>query len=691
MPNIFPTKKHTILMSALTAVLLVPGITAADPAAPYRLADLVVTESNHDQTTSHPNTRVLARENIRATGSRSLGEALRHIPGITVAVGRKNQPEPALHGFPQERMLVLIDGVPYYESNYGKLDLDQFPADIIARIEVLPATASVLYGPNAQGGVINVVTLQGSDTPQTNLNLEAGSANTRNASLSHSGRQGPWHYWISYTRREADGFRLSHDSDPAEGTITTDRTTTVDETLEDGGDRENADFAIDALWARLGFNPDPDTDLAISAHLVESERGTPWSTDSLRVFTDRPAFSDIRRFTAYDDRGIDLAFTHRFSDEWKLASRLFHHRHRDDLAFYDDIDTDNEIAVSTYRDELSGISAILDRTWSPRHTTRAGVHAWFDRHQQRDDAYLPFAESNARTLSLALEHSAQLTNRLSASIGTAMESFKVTDAEQAETDTNGDFTNFADFGSTDTLNEINPALNIKYDLFDNTELFCGIASRTRFPTLIQLYDSRSGNSELEAERSLNLNLGARQQAGDTLTLTFELFAHRIRDWISRDGSDTDSLYRNYAEVRMRGFTTVLEWCPVETISFQIDYTYNHASDRSDDRLTDAVRLVPKHKLGWLAEWHLPTTETRIQLSGYFVADTYSQLPSPSDTTAEPVKASEAPVINLRISQKLREKTEIYAVIDNILDRDYEYEDSYPAPGREFRIGLSAGF
>ena len=633
MLNIFPTRKHTILLSAWTTILLIPGLDAADPNTPYRLADLVVAETSHNDASRPATPQTLTREEIRATGSQSLGQALRHAPGVTVAVGRRNQPETAIHGFAQERILVLVDGVPYYESNYGKLNLDQFPADIIARIEILPATASVLYGPNAQGGVINVVTLQGSDTPRTNLNIEAGSANTRNASLSHSGRQGPWHYWINYTRHQADAYRLANDYEPVEGTIITDRITTVDKTLEDGGDRENADFAIDALWARLGFNPDPDSDLAISAHLVESERGTPWNTDSLRVFTNRPAFSDIRRFTAYDDRGIDLAFTHRFSNEWKLATRMFHHRHRDDLAFYDDIDTNNEIAVSTYRDELTGISSILDRIWSPRHTTRAAVHAWFDQHQQRDDAYLPFAESNARTLSVALEHSGQLTNRLSASIGTAMESFKVTDAEQAETDGNGDFANFANFGSTNTLNEFNPAFNLEYDLLENTELFAGIASRTRFPTLIQLYDSRSGNPELDAERSLNLNLGARQQIGDTLMLSVELFAHRIHDWISRDGSDTDSLYRNYAEVHMRGFTTTVDWQPLENLSVQLDYTYNHARDHSDNRLTDAVRLVPKHKLGWLAEWHIPETKTKFQLSGYVVTDTYSQLPPPSDTPA----------------------------------------------------------
>lgn len=687
-----PPGIHRALAAAILAVLALhfPTATAETETDhnPYRLADLTVTDTTAKP---KPGVFIIDRQTIAATGVRSVAQALRFAPGITLSNGRRNQPEPALHGFGQDRLLVLVDGVPYYESNFGKLNLDQFPADIVERIEILPANASLIHGPNALGGVIHIITRQGGDIPTTNVNAELGTNNTANTSISHGATHGPWHYWLAYSRRETDGFRLSSDFDETHGTITTNRNNTETLTLDDGKQRENADFAIDAFWARLGFNPTPGSDIALSAHIIESERGTPWNTDNLRVFTNQPAFSDIRRFLAYDDRGLDLAFSHQINEKWKIAARTFFHRHRDDLAFYDDIDTSDQIAVSTYKDDLYGASTILEHFWSTKHTTRAAFHAWFDKHRQRDDAYLPFADSKARTLSAAIEHTTTHNDRLRITIGASADAFKITHAETTETDANGDFANFANPDTPDTLQEINPALNLEYDLHDGTTAYAGFAGRTRFPTLNQLYDNRSGNPELQAERAWNVNAGVRHRINDTLTLNLEAFAHRIRNWISRDGSEVDSLYRNYADIHMRGATIALEWQPLDRLNLRFDYTCNHARDHSDNRRTDAVRLVPRHKLSGILDWTTPLTETAIQFSAYFVADTYSQLPSPSDPDAEPQRVDDAPVVALRISQPVQKQAEIYAVVDNLLDRDYEYEDGYPAPGREFRIGFNATF
>ncbi len=95
-------------------------------------------------------------------------------PGIRVTTGRKNEPNVSIHGFDQSMILVLIDGVPYYETNYGKLDLNQIPTDNIAKIEITKGAASVLYGANALGGVINIITKKGTEKPFTSVSLEAG-------------------------------------------------------------------------------------------------------------------------------------------------------------------------------------------------------------------------------------------------------------------------------------------------------------------------------------------------------------------------------------------------------------------------------------------------------------------------------------------------------------------------------------
>ena len=74
-------------------------------------------------------TTEITAEDIRDTNSRTVAEALNYIPGVYVSGGRKNQPNIQIRGLDQSRALILIDGVPYYETTYGKLDLNQIPVD----------------------------------------------------------------------------------------------------------------------------------------------------------------------------------------------------------------------------------------------------------------------------------------------------------------------------------------------------------------------------------------------------------------------------------------------------------------------------------------------------------------------------------------------------------------------------------
>ncbi len=89
-------------------------------------------------------TVAVTAEEIEARNAKNVAEALAGVPGLRVSTGRKNEPTVYVHGFDQSRVQVLIDGVPYYETNYGKLDLAQIPTDNVARIEITKGAASVL-------------------------------------------------------------------------------------------------------------------------------------------------------------------------------------------------------------------------------------------------------------------------------------------------------------------------------------------------------------------------------------------------------------------------------------------------------------------------------------------------------------------------------------------------------------------
>ena len=84
------------------------------------------------------------------------------------------------------QLLVLIDGHPQYQGIYGHPISDSYQTLMAERIEVLRGPASVLYGSNAMGGVMNIVTRQArEDGVRTDINLGAGSYGTIQAEVAN--------------------------------------------------------------------------------------------------------------------------------------------------------------------------------------------------------------------------------------------------------------------------------------------------------------------------------------------------------------------------------------------------------------------------------------------------------------------------------------------------------------------------
>ena len=168
----------------------------------FDLGEIFVTSEKPPAVQSMAITNEVSAEDIKATNSHTVAEALAYVPGIRVSTGRKNEPMIQIHGMDQTKILVLIDGVPYYETKYGKLDLNEIPVDNVAKIEVTKGAASVLYGPNALMGVVNIITKKPTEKPSAEAILEFGPHGTDRVSLSHGMKVGIFNYWLNYGHKE---------------------------------------------------------------------------------------------------------------------------------------------------------------------------------------------------------------------------------------------------------------------------------------------------------------------------------------------------------------------------------------------------------------------------------------------------------------------------------------------------------
>jgi outer membrane cobalamin receptor len=685
----------------------------------FDLGEVFVTSEKPPAVQEMAITTTITEEEIKATNSLTVAEALAYVPGIRVSGGRKNESSIQIHGMAQDKTLVLIDGVPYYETKYGALDMNQIPIDNIAKIEITKGGASVLYGTNALVGVVNIITKKGVEKPAAQLTVEAGPHNTDRESFSHGWKVGSFNYWLNYSHRQTDGWRLSDDFDPVVGTVRFQPGGYRRMQLEDGGYRTNSDYDQHSVWAKVGFDPSPGSEYFVNFHYITKEKGDPpniYGGTRYRAppfdyfygqhFPNRPAFSQVfDRITKYEDWGVDFSGQQKIFDQFTLKGKLFYHDHFDQYTSYANLDYDQKIAVSDYKDWIFGGHLIGDYRPVEWDALRFSLHYKGDSHKEREDKYLPFEDYFSYTGSVGLENEFNLINNLSVVLGASYDWFEVTEAKGYETDAAGDLIGMFDRGEPDTMDDLCPMIGATYTFADTntfadtTRLFGSVARKLRFPRLSQLYGS-TGNLNLKAEKAINYTLGVSRPISKYAFVELAGFYHDFSNFISRDTPDPSGVYFNYDKIEMLGFELTGRFYPLkdfalwEDLNLWAGYMYNRAEDKSSGAVTSKVRNVPQHKVDMglhLPIPYIPYIRPSLDIVGIYMGEVYSILPTISFPNDPTVKTDDFFTMNARLSMSFLNHFEAYLAVNNLFDKDYEVEFGYPAPGRSFYVGLTARY
>jgi len=158
---------------------------------------------------------VITREEIEASNATSVMDILGSLNGVFVkkqdAFGRADI---NIRGLGQNgrRLGVLIDGRPEKMAIFGCAVTHSLPLDNVERIEVVRGPASVLYGSESQGAVINIITKKASKF-ETDATTSYGNYNTQQYLLRHGGRIDKFNYYFTAGRKLSDGHRKDGDSD----------------------------------------------------------------------------------------------------------------------------------------------------------------------------------------------------------------------------------------------------------------------------------------------------------------------------------------------------------------------------------------------------------------------------------------------------------------------------------------------
>lgn len=200
-------------MTLVLALAAVPGKIFAQSSAPQDdLPVLVVTPTRSPLALSQSGTAitVVERKQIEAWGAKSFADVIRAQPGVDITEngGPGGLSLLSLRGSNPGQTLVLIDGLRVGDASGigGEFDFSTLSTHDIERIEILRGPQSAIYGSDAMGGVVNIITRRGSHKPRTVLTIEGGSYGTIGASLSTAGSTEKLSYAFSLHGFHTDGF-----------------------------------------------------------------------------------------------------------------------------------------------------------------------------------------------------------------------------------------------------------------------------------------------------------------------------------------------------------------------------------------------------------------------------------------------------------------------------------------------------
>lgn len=336
--------------------------------APARLDDLLVTTPTRTATSvdeALSTITVMTRDDIERSQANRLSEVLRFVPGLDMvrSGGPGQLTSLFMRGSESNHTLVLVDGVRMNPATIGVAAVQNLPASMIERIEVVTGPRSSLYGTDAIGGVINVITRRGASGGE--FSARAGGDNEEQLAASVGFANEAWSLTAGIDTQRAGGIPTrsfttddrGYDNDSASVAVTRDLTngSVSLRHWQAEGNAEYADFfgtpvsqdfenAVTALEWQQQLRPGWDSTLIVSRIVDNIEQ------------QDSPDFIESTRTT------VDLQNTIRLGDAHTLVAGVFAFREEaESLSFGLPFDEDTDLTAVFVQDQYraGNIDAIV--------------------------------------------------------------------------------------------------------------------------------------------------------------------------------------------------------------------------------------------------------------------------------------------------------------------------------------------
>ncbi|NJM28241.1 MAG: TonB-dependent receptor, partial [Pseudanabaena sp. RU_4_16] len=531
--------------------------------------------------------------------------------------------------------------------------LSELTVDNIERIEVLPGGASTLYGSDALGGVINIITRVPSDKPEITARLALGTLGLNEQSIQTSGRDGKLSWSLGYARLQAQNdfaFRI-------DAIGLSDR-------------RRNADVLYNNANLKLSYQLSDRDTLTFSSLLLTKDFGVaggvpiPNSLGAFNSLTDK-----ARQYSSEVLNDLTLKSQLGEGNDSLLTARI-----SADFLKYN-FNNPDPINFGT-RDDVNRTSLGLQVQ-----------HNWQIAANQNLTYGFDYRNTSARneTFSYASNTSdVNYNNSISQGAGFVRYEVKFSPSLIAHLGVRQDFNNLASGSFT------SPSAGLRWELSDSTAIRANYARSFRAPQIVNLVGLAAfnvvGNPDLKPERGNSFDIGIDQQIGNFGLIRLTYFINTFNDLINFRFASPSSTYENIGEVRTTGIEAVANFQLAPNLYAFVNYTLNDPKITSDRDNS----LVGK-ELSFRGADVLNVGLSYETSSGFYGAVLLRRLGNFFVDNANAESLPGYTSVDLKLRIPIDQSLSLTASLDNLFDRQYQQYPGFPAVGRSFRVGVGYKF
>ena len=668
--------KKLVLISAITSLTLVQNSFANSSLEEVMVTTATKTEKNIEGVSA--SIIVITEEEIQKTGASTLDKILEKVPSINAQYGRFPHPSASskasisLRGMGANGTLILVDGKRLSGETESPYEMTRITASMIERIEIVKGSMSTLYGSDAIGGVINIITKK-VDKNVSTLDLKYGSngdgdAVNKNVNFTNRGSVDKLRYKINTSIDDTTPYKVNKSYtqqaiNPSSGADLNGNS--LDNISENYDVTYKDEATVKTIGTRLEYDFSDNFTAGLDLSYFTEDREGQYlgnaSATSGGLITNTPVNSEDK------NRRIDISsdFKYLINDDLSMNTKVYRSYYKkrnytDPLTF--DGATNTKFSANVTIDTLeSDLTYILNDS----NIITTGLEY---RKETRDSGAInPDASSSefitkvVNYKSLFIQDEIEISDTLNAIVGTRYDNISNAD------------------------NKITLQAGLVKEIAEDTSIRANYAQGYRTPDIAELYvvsmyykgAKRYGSEVINTIKTESYDLKPEQSQTFELSLSnkyenlssvFTIFNNKVKDKIDlvsyNDSSSSTKYYtsENIDQVDIKGAEVSFDYDLNKDIDLGLNATYLKTEDESTGK---ELTYTPDISASFSVNYKI-TNDLNTNLMLRYIGEQYS-----NSTNTE--QTNNYTLVDLGAQYQINKNIEYYLGVDNIFNKEVDEE------------------